>query len=709
MAFSLYTAISERSCNSPRHAFRRFGLSASLTAVFFISSCAFEGEELIPVEQKEAITLKASLELPADLSRTSLNDDGKVLWSKGDAFSLLSSTSNDRFDIVDGAGTDNADFKGTVSGPAPYYALYPYSENCKVEDGSLKFTLPQEQTFVNGSFSSGASPAVAVLPSLNDGLHFKNLCGILQINLCGSGKVAGLEIINLDGKPLWGDCALKLDGKQGTDEQTVTISGGSNVIRVNFDKVVSLLSTSPKVANIVVPAGSFAKGFSVRIFDEKGAVRSFLTAQNSAVKTVRSQISIMEKLKIPENGEPKEVLARGYYGDVFMDGSVGVSSRTTLPACPYTGLSLEYIASSSSNSSTDTTMTRNIFGGYADDPNGVLLYPDGKPRFRCVYVNGGNARNHGSALGETARSRFKTYVANGGSYVGSCAGAYLACTGTHSALYSVYLGIYPGICTNCSLQDSYTDIFIEPDSPLLDYYDFGGDLHVEHVYHNGGCFMSDDDLIPGAEILCRYDYTDPARPANGKPVIHQQGCAWAYKKNATTGRVIPLGSHPEGIDEGERRDLMASILLYAIDGNGEAKSKANLSNGTTRKQTNPSSTTLAGIGDGQYHHFKVSIPAGAKNFKLEIASELADYDLHLSMRKGDFAWRSEADFCLTQKGSTKTLELDSIEEGEWYVSVYCATLPTSKLTDTKGCKYYAYEGLNAGIKGVPYTIKASWE
>lgn len=154
---------------------------------------------------------------------------------------------------------------------------------------------------------------------------------------------------------------------------------------------------------------------------------------------------------------------------------------------------------------------------------------------------------------------------------------------------------------------------------------------------------------------------------------------------------------------------MASILLYAIDGNGEAKSKATLSNGTARKQINPSSTTLSGIGDGQYHHFKVSIPAGAKNFKLEIASELTDYDLHLSMRKGDFAWRSEADFCLAQNGSTKTLELDTIEEGDWYVSVYCATLPKSTLKTANGCKYYAYEGLNAGIKGVPYTIKASWE
>lgn len=691
---------------------KHLSFCASLATLLLAASCAYDGETITQAASVGDITITASLEMPdQDATKTTLNNEYKVLWSTGDAFALLTDKSRDRFEIASGAGTGSATFSGSVSGFGPFYALYPYSENCSIENGAVKFSLPEEQTFTNGSFASGASPAIAYLETATSGAYFKNLCGVLQLNLCGSGKVDGVEIVNLDGKPLWGECTVALDGKQGTDEQTMTVTGGSNIIKVFFKNTISLLSSTPRVVDVVVPAGSFAKGFSVRVLDENGAVRSFLTAQNDKVRIGRSFITSMDNIKIPANGEPKEVLARGYYGDVFMDGSVGVSSRTTLPACPYTGLSLEYIATNSSSSAnaTDTLMTHNIFGGWDDDPNGVLLYPDNEPRFRCVYVNGGNARNHGNALGSTARSRFKTYVANGGSYVGSCAGAYLACTGTHSALYDVYLGIYPGICTNCSLSDTYTDIFIEPNSALLQYYDFGGDLHVEHVYHNGGCFMSDADLIAGAEILCRYDYIDAARPGNGKPVIHKQGCAWAYKKNATTGRVIPLGSHPEGISEGERRDLMASILLYAIDGNGNATTKATLANGSTRKQTATSSSTLSGIGDGQYHHFKVEIPAGAKNIKVELASTLEDYDLHLSMRKGDLAWRSEADICLTQKGSTKTLEFDTLEAGTWYVSVFGATRPTAKLKNDKGCQYYAYEGLNAGIKGVPYTIKASWE
>lgn len=60
--------------------------------------------------------------------------------------------------------------------------------------------------------------------------------------------------------------------------------------------------------------------------------------------------------------------------------------------------------------------------GSPEDENGILLYPDGEPRFRMIYVNGGLATQHGRSLGEDGRQRIRDYVAAGGSYLGSCAG-----------------------------------------------------------------------------------------------------------------------------------------------------------------------------------------------------------------------------------------------------------------------------------------------
>ncbi len=670
---------------------RHLTLSLSF-ALLLASSCAFQDEQLTPAAGIDGVCISASIELPQDATRTLLNKEEKVVWDEADAFSLLTEKSNDRFELTEGAGSTTASFSGTVTGNGPYYALYPYSDNNAIEQGCLKFSLPQEQKYVNGSFSSGASPAIACLQGISDPASFRNLCGILQINLCGTSKnkVKSLEVVNLDGKPLWGDCSLALDGKQGTDGQTLNVTGGSNTIRVLFDKVTALASSTPKIIDVVVPAGSFAKGFSVRVLDEEGAVISFLTAQNADVKTARSFITSMDKVKIPANGEPLDVKKRGYYKDVFMDGGCNLTSNTELYVCSYLNWSLDFLATSS-----DSVLQSKVMIESPDDRNGVLLYPDDEPRYRMIYVNGGSANSHGKTLGATGRGRVQTYVNNGGCYVGTCAGAFLA--HRENDTYK-FFNLLPNCVMNSSgLSRSYdAGIVILKDSPLLNYgYDFGGDFYVDSVWHNGGGYMPTGNLPAKGEILATYDI--PGKSMNGK------GSVWAYKPTNAKGRVVVTGSHPEKGVDGEIRDLMAAIVRYATDGAGNISTKATLSNGYVRKQVKESGTS-AGIGDQQYHHFKATIPEGAKNIKVTLDSE-SEFSLHLALRKDDFAWRSDADFLLTQAGNSKTLEFDSLEAGTWYVSVFCPATVTTRCASES----FRQTGDLAALNGVPYSISMSWE
>ncbi|MGC9316222.1 MAG: hypothetical protein ACP5G4_11450, partial [bacterium] len=109
----------------------------------------------------------------------------------------------------------------------------------------------------------------------------------------------------------------------------------------------------------------------------------------------------------------------GYYKDLFMDGGANLTSRTTLPAADTLGLQMEFLATSSS------TFQNSIMVENDDDYNGYLLYPDGSPRFRVIYTNGGSATSHGNSLGETGRQRIRDYFGAGGCYTGSCAGAFI--------------------------------------------------------------------------------------------------------------------------------------------------------------------------------------------------------------------------------------------------------------------------------------------
>ena len=118
-----------------------------------------------------------------------------------------------------------------------------------------------------------------------------------------------------------------------------------------------------------------------------------------------------------------EVLARGrgFYKDVFMDGGIALASRHFLPATRFLGLSIDHFASAARKNLTkkDSLLQSNIFCGSENDTNGWLLYPDGAPRFRMVYVNGGNAALHAQSLTEQGRANLRRFVAAGDSYVGN--------------------------------------------------------------------------------------------------------------------------------------------------------------------------------------------------------------------------------------------------------------------------------------------------
>jgi len=130
-----------------------------------------------------------------------------------------------------------------------------------------------------------------------------------------------------------------------------------------------------------------------------------------------------------------EVLERnsGYYKDVFMDGGILLTSRRTLPAADFLNLQWEFFASAKNKKTltkVDTLLQTSIFCGSEEDTNGWLLYPDGAPRYRMIYVNGGRAASHGRSMTPEGKAQMRRYVAAGGGYVGTCAGAYLASSGS---------------------------------------------------------------------------------------------------------------------------------------------------------------------------------------------------------------------------------------------------------------------------------------
>lgn len=434
--------------------------------------------------------------------------------------------------------------------------------------------------------------------------------------------------------------------------------------------------------------------------DDKDLTEVFTTVSNNNDCTVITFPSHYQ-LTIPlSTYQAPKVPLQAFYKDVFLDAGIGLTSRKKLAAARHLGLSLECISFPRSNATMeDSIMQNEIIKGNDDDRNGCLLYPDGQPRYKLLFVNGGSSRSHGNSLDYEARQNMRLFVLNGGSYVGTCAGAFFATKGYDDQVdYPYYLSLWPSTMNHTGITNDSTGMFIESDSPLLDYYNFGGDYYVSDVRHNKGGYPV--NLTSGTEVHARYDYPEKAD-------VHQQPCLWSYKASQQTGRVVMEGSHPEEVKDGERMELTAAMMLYAMDGVGNTTIKGFLQNGITRMMDCGSEANRpnhARLGDLQCHHFAVMIPEGAKNISVCVNSQTTG-DFSISMSRFTFAYPDNAEFVSYRTGSHPTLYFSTLEPGIWYVCVQCRTTVTAVSTDYG----QAYSDPVGVLNGLPYTITARWE
>ena len=352
----------------------------------------------------------------------------------------------------------------------------------------------------------------------------------------------------------------------------------------------------------------------------------------------------------------------GYAADLFMDSAHDLTSRDQLYAAEFLGLSYDALV-------TDNIDVQNAtIVGDAEDPNGALLYPDGAPRYRVIYTNGGSATGHGTSLGEDGRQRVRDFVAGGGSYTGSCAGAFI--TMLHYSVsdweadgdHEPYYHLWPGVGDTTYTGSEYHDIvFEQTDHPLVAMYPSLADGLVSDVYHNYGCRLDPDnfDMPPGTTYLGLMD--DP-----GTYALDGYYNMLIYEGTDEDGRVVVTCSHPEGHDDGEQLDLTAAILQHALDGMGSPWGAKGML-GLDRRVGMERQDEL--LGDGQYHHWEIELPANAAQLEIRLEALEADADLYVMFDqrpdRGEHLQASE------QPGTQdERIVLESPQPGTWHVAVY---------------------------------------
>lgn len=246
-------------------------LFALAVALVFISSCS-RVDEFNKINQQSHPTYSAVI---GDVTRTALQEDGSVYhvnWAAGDMIAISDGNNTSYYKTQDsGKPTGNFTFASGLDPDGVPTAYYP---------STIVNELPAVQTYTPNNIAR--SPMIGLI--LEDQITFKNLCGILKLNVSTTGKGVAIKTIEISAdQPLCGEYEVDFDGK-------ATITYGEKNLTINCPSGLSL-SADPKPLYIALPEGTYTN----MTFKVTATNRSTCTA-----KQKKGQPITIERSKVHE-------------------------------------------------------------------------------------------------------------------------------------------------------------------------------------------------------------------------------------------------------------------------------------------------------------------------------------------------------------------------------------------------------------------------
>lgn len=217
-----------------------------------------------------------------------------VLWCKGDKISV-NGVASQALAIEENVPTASFVFEKELT--APYSIIYPAT---MVKNGGSVITLPSQQKAASGdNIVSGSMPMAGY--SDTESVMMKQVCGILGIRLkmgTEANLIRYIEVTALGGEPVCGD--FTVDYQNGTLSSEVK---DANVIRMEVQKALSAESAS--AFNVILPAGVYSQGFSVKVVDENG--QAMIRNIGGRRELGAGKLMLMPELTFVPNSEDKGV------------------------------------------------------------------------------------------------------------------------------------------------------------------------------------------------------------------------------------------------------------------------------------------------------------------------------------------------------------------------------------------------------------------
>lgn len=170
-------------------------------------------------EENGKVLFKATIENPAQQSKTSIASDGMMTWRSGDrivVFYGTSATSMTGQSLLSTTSTGRTAEFTLALGNEPtgghYYAVYPANIAGMIYHNSINLPTSQEYHAAEGGKVQFDAPMYAY--SNDDQLVFKNLCGVVRITLTTPKAIS--RIVVSANEPLCGQFTVNWNGGEPT-------------------------------------------------------------------------------------------------------------------------------------------------------------------------------------------------------------------------------------------------------------------------------------------------------------------------------------------------------------------------------------------------------------------------------------------------------------------------------------------------------------
>ncbi len=270
-------------------------LGLMVAALFSACTADFENNEQINTKNYSTINLGIENTRVGAMEKD--ENTLTLYWQTGDQVAVNGVASQPIAEAYNGSTSAILSVEGEIAYPAQL--LYPAS----VYESATTIKIPTEQAYLQDALANGYGIMLGYAEAEGATVAMKHTCGYIHLSLTGNTTIKKVALLANNYEYLSGEFATTYSAEGVSLAATTTTEAHTPHISITSAEGVALSSTATDLY-FALPAGNYAKGFTIRVIDEneKVMIQKMYSAGKEIVAGVVIDMPPLEVNATVDNG-----------------------------------------------------------------------------------------------------------------------------------------------------------------------------------------------------------------------------------------------------------------------------------------------------------------------------------------------------------------------------------------------------------------------